>query len=118
MTKDSILYRSGDLFFSEKVRKFLETFIIGSYQTPVYITYWSVLHYVSGIINAYIFLWWGLKNPYVAGFVVHTLWELWQTLIGMAKPWNLTGHNGFVDIVMDTVLYMAGMYTVIGRGKN
>ena len=43
-------------------------------------------------------------------FVVHTLWELWQMLIGMSKPYKLTGRSNVVDTLMDTVFFMLGAY--------
>ncbi len=107
------LYASGDLFFPASIRKFLETFLIGSYDSYIYITYWSILHFVSGILVATLLLKNKANNILLKGFLLHTLWEVWQTLIGMAKPWNLKGHNGFLDIVTDTVLLMLGMLLVI-----
>jgi len=100
---NSLLYQSGDLFFNREIRAFLETPLVGSYQEPFYLTYWSLLHFVSGILFALV------SKSYVTGFVVHSAWELWQVYIGMNKPWNLSGHNGTVDIVTDTLLFMAGM---------
>lgn len=109
----SYLYRSGDLFLGERARRFLETFLLGNYSTPIYITYWSILHFFSGVVFAYVCTLYSLQSPYVLGFVVHALWELWQIAIGMSHPLRLTGHNGLVDIVMDTVLFMAGMWCVL-----
>lgn len=111
--KQSYVYRSGDLFFGARLRRALETFLVGSYASPVYITYWSILHFVSGLLTAYvlaeIYTVPGV-SPYWVGLGIHTLWEGWQVLIGMAHPLRLTGHNGLVDIVMDTALFMAGMW--------
>lgn len=108
--KQSYVYRSGDLFLGARLRRALETFLVGSYTSPVYITYWSVLHFVSGLLTAYVLMETNTKSPYWIGFGLHTLWEGWQVLIGMAHPLRLTGHNGLVDIVMDTVLFMVGMW--------
>jgi hypothetical protein len=104
---NSLLYQSGDLFFNREIRAFLETPLVGSYQEPFYLTYWSVLHFVSGILFALI------SKSYLAGCMVHSTWELWQVYIGMNKPWNLTGHNGIVDIVTDTLLFLAGMMVTL-----
>lgn len=105
--KDSLLYQSGDLFFNQEIRAFLETPLVGSYQEPFYLTYWSILHLVSGFFFALI------SKSYLAGFMVHSTWELWQVYIGMNKPWNLIGHNGLVDIITDTLLFLGGMAMAI-----
>jgi len=127
MDKDSLLFRSGDLFFGRETRRFLETFLYGSYESTIYITYWSILHFISGIITSYVLKTYMpyILHPYVIGFILHSLWELWQVYIGMSlvqfrtsqaphdgasRPWNWKGHNGFTDLFMDTALFMAGMY--------
>ncbi len=45
--------------------------------------------------------------------IIHTLWEFWQTIIGMAKPYNLTGRNNIVDSIVDTLLFMLGAYITL-----
>jgi hypothetical protein len=112
MEKDGLFFRSGDLFLNKRMRKFLETFLIGSYDSSIYITYWSILHFISGIITSYILHIYApnIQHPYSVGFAGHTLWEGWQVYIGMSRPWNWKGHNGFTDFTMDTALFMAGMY--------
>ena len=112
MSQESLLYRSGDFFFGPETRRFLHTFLYGSYETPIYITYWSVLHFISGILVALALRIYAphIQHPYSVGFAGHTLWEGWQVYIGMARPWNWKGHNGFTDLIMDTALFMAGMY--------
>ena len=115
MDRSSYLYRSGDLFLGERARRFLETFLLGNYSTPVYITYWSVLHLLSGVAFAYVCAQYSLQSPYVLGFLVHGAWELWQIAIGMSHPLRLTGHNGLVDILMDTLLFLVGMWAVLKK---
>ena len=105
-----MLYQSGDLFLPTKARAFLETPLVGSYNETFYITYWSLLHFVSGIFFALIARVYKLQSPYLYGFFAHGAWELWQVYIGMNKPWNLTGHNGIGDITTDTVLFMLGLF--------
>lgn len=112
--KKGYLFRSGDLFFSDRIRAFLETFIYGSYNGTFYLTYWSILHLISGIFIAYIFKnYYTIKNPYWIGFWIHNLWEIWQILIGMSKPFKLTGQNNIVDTILDTLLFMLGMWIVL-----
>lgn len=107
----SFAYRSGDLFATKPIRRFLETFLYGSYNDTVYITYWSIMHMLSGIGFAKIVSTWKLTNqPYLAGFIVHTLWELWQVWIGMSKPTRFVGHNNLVDTILDTAFFMIGMW--------
>ena len=112
LSQESLLFRSGDLFFGRDLRRFLETFLYGSYESNIYITYWSILHFISGILTALVFHTYmpNIQHPYVVGLLLHTLWEFWQVYIGMSRPWNWKGHNGFTDFIMDTALFMAGMY--------
>lgn len=94
----------------KQIKKFLETFLFGSYDSYIYITYWSILHFISGILVAAVLVAKGHeKTLYWKGFLLHTLWEVWQVVIGMSKPWKLNGHNAFLDIVTDTILFMLGM---------
>jgi len=44
-------------------------------------------------------------------FIIHTLWELWQMIIGMANPMKLTGKSNLIDTIIDTLLFMGGSYT-------
>jgi hypothetical protein len=109
--KQSLLFRSGDAFMSKSIRKWLETFIIGDYSSCIYITYWSVVHLISGILT-YVCLQLYLPNiryPYLVGLLIHTIWEMWQVFIGMSYPTMVSGHNGMIDTLMDTILFMVGM---------
>jgi hypothetical protein len=117
--RESLAFRSGDAFFPERVRRFLGTFVYGSYQTPFYITYWSFMHALSGALFAGLCLRFpaALPNPYLYGFLVHTTWELWQVAIGMNHPYRIRGHNGLTDIVLDTAFFMAGMAVVLEGQK-
>ena len=45
-------------------------------------------------------------------FIIHTLWELWQVLIGMSNPTKITGLGNIVDIFADTILFMVGAFTI------
>ena len=105
------LYDSGDLFLTENWKKFLETPIIGTHNDSFYITYWSILHFISGIIFVLIFKYFNIQyNIYLTGLIIHSLWELWQVIIGMSHPWKLKGHNNLVDIIVDTLFFMIGVY--------
>lgn len=95
------------------IRRFLRTYLIGNPRSTFYITYWSVLHLLSGILFTCVYLWFRpfARNKEVAlyGFVAHTAWELWQIAIGMNRPFALSGNNNLVDIGVDTILFMAGV---------
>ena len=95
----ALAYRSGDLFMPTKIREFLYINIIGSDKTLFYISYWSIIHLISGILT------WIIVGDYLNGFLIHTIWEFWQKIIGMTV-WDL---RGGIDTLMDTVLFMIGM---------
>ena len=46
---NSLVYRSGDLWFTGKVKEFLDTVVIGNYNT-IYLNRWSFMHFLSGCI--------------------------------------------------------------------
>ena len=114
MKESTWLYRSGDVFLPASVRAVLERYHIGNAKSLFYITNWSLVHLVSGIITGYILTtYFPSWSYYTTGFIVHGLWELWQIFIGMTK-WKTT--RGLIDIVVDTVMFMIGM--IIFTGKN
>jgi hypothetical protein len=102
------LYDSGDLFLPQTVRTFLETELIGRQQDTFYITYWSLIHGLSGILFGFVLSILNIQHYYTTCLVVHTCWELWQVYIGMAHPYNTCGKGNIVDIFMDTLLFMTG----------
>ena len=46
----NLLSRSGDLFLTGPIKKFLDIVLIGSYESGWYISNWSIMHMISGII--------------------------------------------------------------------
>lgn len=112
MPKTDYIFQSGDLFLSKYMRSFLETFIYGNYKQSIYITYWSIMHLLSGIVVAYVFKYYEITEPYFKGFIIHSLWELWQIFIGMSYPYKFTGKNNIFDILLDTVFFMFGMWLI------
>ena len=108
----NIIYNSGDAFLPEKIKKILVTDLIGTSKQTFYISGWSIVHIVNGIIIGYIYLYFnGDRRLYMFNlFTLHTLWEFWQILIGMAKPYKLTGPSNLIDTIMDTILFMLGAY--------
>ena len=105
-----LLYNSGDLFLPKEVKDVLETHIYGNYNQTIYITYWSFMHLLSGILTGYIYLSLGYKtkNYYWNLFIIHTLWEIWQIIIGMSKPLKIVGKNNIFDTILDTIFFMIG----------
>ena len=45
-------------------------------------------------------------------FILHTFWELWQAIIGMSRPYKLTGRSNLVDTILDTIFFIFGAYVV------
>jgi hypothetical protein len=107
LDREGLAYRSGDIFLGPKVRKFLEIYHIGGPTTLFYVSNWSFVHMLSGILTAWIlFNYFSDYDFYLTGFSIHSIWELWQILIGMT---NIMTKRGAIDIVVDTVFFMAGM---------
>lgn len=111
LPKDSLIYRSGDAFAPEKIRRFLSQFLIGTNTSLFYLNYWSIIHFLSGILTGLFLIRFtrSIKEYYGLGFLIHTLWETWQFIIGMSvyKGTNLLRQS--IDTVVDTILFMAGM---------
>ena len=104
--KQSLLYRSGDVFLPEPTRKILARYWIGDDRSLFYVNNWSLVHFASGILTALLApVGW---NPFVVGLVVHTVWEAWQIVIGMTR----LNVRGAIDITMDTVWFMGGVWLV------
>jgi hypothetical protein len=111
----NIIYNSGDAFLPETVKNILGTDLIGTSKKTFYVSGWSIVHLINGIIIGYIYLYFkGDPRFYTFKlFLIHTIWEIWQMLIGMSNPYNLTGRSNLIDTIMDTIFFMVGAY--IGR---
>lgn len=108
MTMNDILYRSGDVFLPKSVRTILERYHIGDSKSVFYLTNWSIVHLVSGIVTGWVLVSYAPNLPYyTTGFAIHTLWEFWQIYIGMT-PWKTA--RGQMDILVDTAMFMTGMF--------
>lgn len=109
-TLKDVLFLSGDLFLPKPVRSFLEHYWIGNDKSLVYVTNWSLVHFVSGIIVGWILLrYFAEYSYYWTAFWIHTFWEIWQVLVSNTPWWTL---RGWVDVGMDTLLFMAGVWLV------
>ena len=109
-TLEDVLFRSGDVFLPKQVHHVLERYHYGGDQSLLYLTNWSLVHAVSGIIVGWILL---LRYPamsyYWTGFWVHNAWEAWQILVKNTPYWTWRGR---LDVVTDTVFFMGGMLLV------
>lgn len=109
MNINAVLFRSGDLFLPKSLRRVLEYYYIGNDTSLVYVTNWTLIHFLTGLLIAYMFKRYKEQELYLTAFLLHTLWELWQ-IYGENTPMT---PRGFVDIVVDTVAYMLGVWTFL-----
>jgi hypothetical protein len=109
-TLRDILYLSGDVFLPKRMRTVLERYHIGNDRSLVYVTNWSILHFFTGFLTGILLMsFFPTYDYYWTGFLVHTVWEIWQVLVSNTPWWTL---RGWVDIGMDTLLFMLGMALV------
>lgn len=107
-TLRDVLFLSGDLFLPKSVRTVLEHYWIGNDRSLVYVTNWSVIHFLSGILIGYVLeTYYAESSYYSTGFWIHALWELWQIAVKNTPYWTLRGQ---LDVVTDTILFMGGMF--------
>lgn len=66
---------------------------------PTDVNGWSIVHFASGILLSSI-----MNGPVIYGFYIHTTWELFQFVIGD----NLLDLESFIDISMDTLMFLSG----------
>ena len=105
-----ILFRSGDLFLPTQLRNVLEYYYIGNDRTIFYITNWSIIHFLSGILFAYFYRDYETKYIFIITFLIHSIWEMWQIYGENTKIGTLRGK---VDVFVDTVLYMTGVFVYV-----
>ena len=113
-TLHNYLYNSGDAFLPESIKTILGMDIIGSSNKTFYISGWSIVHFMNGLLFGFLYLHFRYNKHYYTVFflMLHTLWELWQVFIGMSKPYMLTGRSNIVDTFMDTILFMLGAFII------
>jgi len=109
---EKMIYHSGDFFLPKSLKKYLDKSIYMTNNHSFYINGWTLVHYFSGMIIGLIYLYFEQKIQlyYYYLFIIHTIWELWQFIIGMSKPWKLTGDSNLIDIFVDTIVFMFGAY--------
>jgi len=106
----NIIYNSGDVFLPENIKNILGKDLIGTSKKSFYVSGWSIVHLINGIIFGYLYLYFNYDIRFYTYklFIIHTIWELWQMLIGMSKPYKLTGRSNLIDTIMDTIFFMLG----------
>lgn len=132
-TLKKIIYNSGDIFLPKQIKDILDKDIIGNSKKTFYISGWTIMHFLSGILFGLIILYYlnfqrfNNANKYLNNyndkqhkqslykyllycFILHTLWEIWQIIIGMSRPYAITGNSNIVDILIDTLSFMLGSY--------
>jgi hypothetical protein len=109
-----IMYNSGEAFLPQTVKYILETNFFGSNKKTFYISGWSMVHLMNGMIIGFIYLYfrYNTRFYFLVMFIIHTLWEAWQIFIGLSKYYKLSGPNNLVDTIMDTLFFMIGTYIV------
>jgi hypothetical protein len=112
---NKIIFSSGEILLPDSVRNPLMANIVGSSQKTFYISGWSIIHIINGILFGYLYLVfkYDMKRYVINMLILHTCWEGWQMLIGMSKPYKLTGPNNLIDTFMDTLLFMVGAYVAL-----
>jgi hypothetical protein len=121
-----IIYNSGDVFLPEPIKNLLAIFIYKYPNTTkesdyiFYLQGWSIIHFLSGIITGYLYLYFGYNKQryFLTMFMINTTWETWQVIIGMSKPYNIIGRNGMIDTLVDTTLFMLGSYLFFYYNKK
>lgn len=111
------LTRTGDLLLPKPVLRILEYYHIGNSKSLIYVTNWSLVHLMSGILVGYIlYTYYSEYDYYWTGFWIHNAWEFWQWII-YNTPHTL---RGVLDIGMDTFLFMSGMvfFSTLFTGNN
>lgn len=111
---NKLIYNSGDVFLPKEVRDLLAKGIYFDSTSTFYLNGWTLLHFISGIVVGYIYIYYNkpLNLYYYKLFIIHTIWELWQMLIGMSKPWKFSGNSNLLDTIIDTFVFMLGGYVI------
>jgi hypothetical protein len=104
-TINKIAYNTGDFLLPEKIKTRLRrVYYRNDY---MYLNGWSFVHFFSGVLTGYLYLKlnYDRKLYLYKMLIIHTIWELWQMLIGMTKPYKPVG---FSDFIVDTIMFMLG----------
>ena len=110
VSKESWIYKSGDIWLPKSVIEYLHTYVVGDETSLFYINYWHGMHFLSGLLFGLLFLYiYRFQYPIYTYIFLHTLWELWQISIGMTE----TNLRGLIDIFVDTSMGLFGLYLIL-----
>jgi hypothetical protein len=108
-----ILFRAGDAFLPAGIIKALNRYVVGGPQTLVYLNVWSFIHFASGAACGAALWRAGIRGGGSAWtaimLLIHTVWENMQIISGMTS----LGLRGLIDIVVDTLMFMAGGWLAV-----
>lgn len=115
-----VIYSSGEILLPDSVNHTLQKNIIGSSKKTYYMSWWSIIHLMNGLIVGFIYLFfkYDIKRYTLMMLIIHTCWEVFQSIVGMAKPYKLNGPNNLIDSIVDTLLFMLGAYIILKLYKN
>lgn len=110
---ENTFWKTRDLFLPYELRKFLAHYYIGNDKSLFYITNWSIVHFISGMVLAsLLYLVYG-KNTQrilIMVFLLHTIWEAFQLYVHNTD--NKTARDK-LDIVVDTIMSILGASFVV-----
>lgn len=144
MNLKTFFNKSGDAFLPNSIVKLLDTYIYQSHSKTFYMNGWSIIHFISGVLSTFlIFSFYRTRNKniklnnsqsqsqpnfvklIILLFIIHSIWEIWQFIIGMNSPIQFDIYNtihfnytNITDIIVDTLMYMLGgmiMYYIYHR---
>jgi hypothetical protein len=110
---ENTFWKTRDLFLPYELRKFLGHYYIGNDKSTFYITNWSIVHFISGMILAFfLFFVYGknVQRIFIMVFLLHTIWEAFQLYVHNTD--NKTFRDK-LDIVVDTCMSMLGAIAVV-----
>ncbi len=111
MKNNEILQKINHAFLSEKYSKRLSKPFLGSKQ-HIYFDGWSLIHLTNGLICGYVYIKmnFNMTHYYCILLVLHIIWEIYQIYIHSSNPHSLTGPNSLTDGLIDTLLFMFGVF--------
>jgi hypothetical protein len=108
MRIQDILFRSGDLFLPKSLLRFLEYYYVGSDTSLLYVSNWTLVHVLTGVVLALYFIRSMSKKATLWRiFWIHSAWELWQ-ILGQNTP--IYTLRGILDVLVDTSATMIGAW--------
>lgn len=96
------------IFVPDNIKKLLAIDLIGSYDGYYYVNGWSIIHFISGLIFGLIFIHLDIDSN-ENHLYFHSAWELFQIIIGDT---DLTKFSKIIDVILDTIFYMIGVYFI------